>query len=356
MPQSFSALLAQASVKQPLIIAGPCSAETPQQLLSTAKALQAYGVKAFRAGLWKPRTYPEDFQGIGAEGLQWLVQVRNQTGMLIGTEVGSAEHVRQLLTIKPDFVWIGARTALDPFALDEIGAALQGTPITVLVKNPPIPDVHAWIGAIRRIQSHNINHVGAILRGTSPTLPTVYRNMPAWELAEALSQVLPNVPILIDPSHIAGRSALVAGVASEAIQRGFTGLMVEVHENPEQAQSDAKQQITPHSFATLLNQLSQKPDAQLALKLLRQEIDHTDQQILRLIHQRAQLSAQIAHWKKEHAAPTFQPNRYEEALAHRLAWAQELDLPATLIHNLYELLHDHSIQIQQLLTSPDHDH
>lgn len=244
----------------PCVIAGPCSAESEQQVLATARALADAGVAVFRAGLWKPRTRPGSFEGVGADGIKWLTEVRRTTGMAVATEVGTPEHVEHCMAAGIDILWIGARTSGDPFAMRALADALRGAPanVSVMIKNPLAPDIEAWTGAFERIAAANITHLGAIHRGYSVFGPSRYRNKPLWEVPLEFCRRMPEIPMIIDPSHIAGRRALIAPIVDQALELGFSDFMIESHINPDAALTDAAQQLTPGQLSRLFQHISRK--------------------------------------------------------------------------------------------------
>ena len=263
------------SSKRPIIIAGPCSAETEEQVMATARNLASNGIKIFRAGIWKPRTKPGGFEGIGVEGLEWLKRVKSETGMYVATEVANKAHVEAALNAGVDILWIGARTTANPFAIQEIADAIKGTDSTVLIKNPVNPDLELWIGAMERIYNAGIRHIGAIHRGFSAYGKHLYRNLPQWHIPIELRRRIPNIQIFCDPSHIGGKRELVAPLSQQAMDMGFDGLIVESHCDPDCAWSDKSQQVTPDVLNFILNMLVIRDTTQSTenLSLLRQQID-----------------------------------------------------------------------------------
>lgn len=340
-----------------LIIAGPCSAETEQQVLSTAKALAAIGIKYFRAGLWKPRTQPGTFEGVGESGLQWLRRVKIETGMLVGTEVANAEHTRLAVAAGVDFVWIGARTTTNPFAVQEIADMLKNNKeITVLVKNPMNPDINLWMGAIKRLQQVGIEKIVAVHRGFStynsqlsilnPQFST--RNDPQWYLPIELKRQMPRLPLICDPSHIAGNRDLVAGLSQKALDLDFDGLMIECHCNPDDAWSDAAQQLTPQQLKVVLNELTvhERIDRNNELSGLRSQIDSLDSMLIETLAKRMQISREIGDYKHKHNMPIVQTGRYNDVIQNRLDLAEQLGLSTQLVKQIYQLIHEESVNIQ----------
>ena len=340
-----------------LIIAGPCSAETEQQVLSTAKALAAIGIKYFRAGLWKPRTQPGTFEGVGESGLQWLRRVKIETGMLVGTEVANAEHTRLAVAAGVDFVWIGARTTTNPFAVQEIADMLKNNKeIIVLVKNPMNPDINLWMGAIKRLQQVGIEKIVAVHRGFStynsqlsilnPQFST--RNDPQWYLPIELKRQMPRLPLICDPSHIAGNRDLVAGLSQKALDLDFDGLMIECHCNPDEAWSDAAQQLTPQQLKVVLNELTvhERIDRNNELSGLRSQIDSLDSMLIETLAKRMQISREIGDYKHKHNMPIVQTGRYNDVIQNRLDLAEQLGLSTQLVKQIYQLIHEESVNIQ----------
>lgn len=344
----------QAAKKQtPLIIAGPCSAETPEQLMQTARSLALDGrVDYFRAGIWKPRTSPGSFQGIGAEGLQWMQQVRRETGLKICTEVGSVHHVEEALRADLDMLWIGARTVSNPFIIQEIADALKGVDIPVLVKNPLSPDIDLWEGAIKRLLQSGLKDVGAIHRGFFWWGKSQMRNQPFWHIPMELKNRMPELSIICDPSHIAGKRSLIPLLAQRALEQDFAGLMVEVHPTPDLAWSDAAQQLTPEVFFGLLNDLLGKPTeatSQQLLDELRSEVDNMDEMLIWALASRMALSAKIARVKKESKMEPLQAQRWEQVMVRVTEMAAKSGLKPRFIENLYAAIHKESLKLQNTL-------
>ena len=305
--------------RRPLIIAGPCSAETEEQVMETAKMLAERGIKIFRAGIWKPRTKPGGFEGIGVEGLPWLKAVKKETGMLVATEVATAKHVYEALKAGIDILWIGARTTANPFAVQEIADALKGADVPVLVKNPVNPDLELWIGALERINGAGLKRIGAIHRGFSSYDKKLYRNLPQWHIPIELRRRIPSLPILCDPSHIGGKRELVAPLSQQAMDLGFDGLIVESHCNPDCAWSDAKQQVTPDVLDYILNLLVIRKETQTTENLseLRKQIDECDNNLIEELAKRMRIAREIGTYKKEHDMTILQTGRYNEILDKR---------------------------------------
>ena len=318
--QFQSILLPGIEAKRPLVISGPCSAESEEQVLQTAHELAKTGVKIFRAGIWKPRTKPGGFEGVGVIGLPWLKKVKEQTGMYTAVEVATERHVFEALKHGVDILWIGARTTANPFAMQEIADALKGVDIPVLVKNPVNPDLELWIGAIERLYNAGLTRIGAIHRGFSTYDKKIYRNQPAWHIAIELRRRLPNLPIVCDPSHIGGKRELISPLCQQAMDLGFDGLIVETHCNPDCAWSDKSQQITPETLGLILDTLVIRDTTQSteSLSTLRHQIDQMDDQLLELLAKRMRISGEIAQYKKEHNMPVLQTGRYDEILTKRV--------------------------------------
>mgnify|MGYP000257245069 CR=1 FL=1 len=334
--------------RRPLVIAGPCSAETEEQVLAAARALAAQEVKIFRAGIWKPRTKPGGFEGVGVEGLRWLQRVKAETGMYVSTEVATERHVFEALKAGVDLLWIGARTSANPFAMQELAGALRGVDIPVLVKNPVNPDLELWIGAIERLYNAGLRRLGAIHRGFSSYDRTIYRNQPQWHIPIELRRRLPQLPLLCDPSHIGGKRELVAPLSQQAMDLGFDGLIVESHCDPDCAWSDKNQQVTPDALDYILNMLVIRETTQTTENLseLRHQIDNLDNQLLELLAKRMRISREIGQYKKEHSMPVLQTNRYDEILQKRMAQAVELGMSGEFMKEVMQAIHEESVHQQ----------
>lgn len=337
--------------RRPLLIAGPCSAETEEQVLDTARRLAAEGVRIFRAGIWKPRTRPGGFEGVGAEGLAWLARVKRETGMYTATEVATREHAEAALGAGVDLLWIGARTSANPFAMQEIADTLRGRDVPVLVKNPVSPDLELWIGALQRIYNAGIRRLGAIHRGFTSIDKSLYRNHPMWAIPIELHRRLPGLPIFCDPSHIGGKRELIAPLSQQAMDLGFDGLVVEAHCAPDCAWSDKEQQVTPDSLAYIVRNLIIREMTVTTENLteLRAEIDKVDDRLLELLAQRMRVSREIGRYKKEHAMPVLQAQRYEELLARRAAQAVELGMDREFMRTVMQAIHEESVRQQMLV-------
>ena len=333
----------------PIIIAGPCSAETEQQTLDTARALSEMGVKVFRAGLWKPRTIPGSFEGVGSRGLEWLQQVKRETGMLIATEVATVEHVQDALAAGLDILWIGARTSANPFAMQAIADALRGhDEVIVLVKNPVNPDLELWIGALQRILGAGITRLAAVHRGFSSAGAHIYRNDPQWHIPFELRRHAPGMTILCDPSHIGGKQEFVEPLSQLALDAGFDGLMIECHCNPDQALSDSAQQITPDKLHDILSRLVMRSGAPIddELSMLRQQIDDCDHELLAVLARRMSVSREIGCFKKAHNLRVVQPARYQDVMKARLEEGKQLGLDEDFIQRLMQAIHEESVRQQ----------
>lgn len=337
----------------PLIIAGPCSAETQEQLTKTAEEMAGLTaqVPIFRAGIWKPRTKPNGFEGVGKEGLIWMKNAAQEFGFKTTTEVANAEHVQEALAAGIDILWIGARTTTNPFAVQEIADALQGADVPVLIKNPVNPDLALWIGAFERLQNAGLTRLGAIHRGFSTYKKLKYRNEPQWQIPLDFIAQHPNIPMLIDPSHIVGSREGLLEVAQRAFRLGYDGMMIETHCDPDAAWSDAKQQITPQRLQEILSQLK-TPDAQpenfgLEMERNRTTITEIDKGILELLRQRMDVSREIAEIKKKTNAPLYQPGRWKEVQDAAEAAATEKGLSPEFVRRCFQLLHEYSIEVQQ---------
>ena len=337
--------------KRPLVIAGPCSAETEDQVLETAKELAAQGIKIFRAGIWKPRTKPGGFEGVGSIGLPWLKRVKEETGMYVSTEVANQYHVFEALKYGVDILWIGARTAANPFSMQEIADALKGVDIPILIKNPVNPDLELWIGAVERIYNAGIRKIGVIHRGFSAYDKRIYRNLPQWHIPIELRRRFPNIPIICDPSHIGGKRDLIAPLSQQAMDLGFDGLIIESHCNPDCAWSDASQQVTPDVLAYILDMLIIRETSQSTENLneLRRQIDELDNQLLDLLAKRMRISREIGLYKKEHDMPILQATRYDEILNKRVEQACNMDMDGEFMKTILAAIHEESIRQQMLI-------
>lgn len=339
-------------LQEPLLIAGPCGAETEEQVLQTARELVKLNkIRVFRAGIWKPRTRPNAFEGVGEKGLAWLKQVQDM-GLKTTVEVANAQHTELALKHGVDILWIGARTTVNPFSVQEIADVLKGVDIPVMVKNPVHADLQLWIGAIERVHNSGITRIAAVHRGFHYFGKTKYRNKPLWEIPIELKTVFPQLPIICDPSHISGRRDLIRQVAQKALDLGMNGLMIESHINPDAALSDAQQQLKPAALGELLESLvcrkSTTDDVFFMDKLsqLRHAIDEIDDELLNVLKKRMHLIEQIGQYKKEHQITIFQLERWQEILKTREQWAGKLGLSKNYIDKICQLLHEESIRIQ----------
>ncbi len=334
--------------ERPLILAGPCSAESREQVLETAVQLAGIGIKIFRAGLWKPRTKPGGFEGIGKKGLEWLKEVKERTGMFTATEVANSRHIKEALKGGVDILWIGARTTGNPFAVQEIADSLQGRNIPVLVKNPMITDPDLWIGAIERLQNSGITEVAAIHRGFSTYEKGLLRNQPQWHIPIEVRRRMPSLKIICDPSHIGGNPKLIYPLSQQALDMGFDGLMIESHYKPDKALSDSKQQITPQALKEIINVLvvRDKTDVSGNLEVLRQQMDDLDERLLDIISKRMAISREIGRYKKEKNISVLQPERYDTLISGRVMQAKELKLDEDFIKLIFVALHEESVRQQ----------
>ncbi|MBQ7484498.1 MAG: bifunctional 3-deoxy-7-phosphoheptulonate synthase/chorismate mutase type II [Bacteroidaceae bacterium] len=334
--------------KRPLVIAGPCSAETEEQVMNTATQLAKRGIKIFRAGIWKPRTKPGGFEGIGEEGLPWMQRVKQETGMLVGTEVATAKHVEAALKAGIDVLWIGARTTANPFAVQELADSLRGVDVPVLVKNPVNPDLELWIGALERINGAGVKRIGAIHRGFSSYDKKIYRNTPMWHIPIELRRRIPNIPIICDPSHIGGKRELIAPLCQQAMDLGMDGLIVESHCNPDSAWSDVKQQVTPDILDYILNLLVIRKETASTESLteLRKQIDECDNDLIELLAKRMRVSREIGIYKKEHEIQVVQTDRYSEILEKRGAQGALCGIDSECVKKIFEAIHEESVRQQ----------
>ncbi len=334
--------------KRPIVIAGPCSAETEEQVMSTAKELADKGIKIFRAGIWKPRTKPGGFEGVGVDGLAWLKTVKQETGMYVSTEVATAKHVYESLKAGMDMLWIGARTTANPFAVQEIADALKGVDIPVLIKNPVNPDLELWIGALERVHNAGLQRLGVIHRGFSSYDKKIYRNLPQWHIPIELRRRIPSLPIICDPSHIGGKRELIAPISQQAMDLGFNGLIVESHCNPDCAWSDAAQQVTPDVLDYILNLLVIRKEVQSTenLSQLRKQIDECDNNLIQELAKRMRIAREIGLFKKEHGMTILQTGRYSEILEKRGSQGALCGMDAEFVKKVFEAIHEESVRQQ----------
>lgn len=341
------------SNKTPFVIAGPCSVESEKQVLTTAQEIYKSGkVAVLRGGIWKPRTRPNSFEGVGEIGLSWLKNAGNAVGLPVAAEVAKAEHVEACLKNNIDMLWIGARTTVNPFSVQEIADALKGVDIPVFVKNPITPDFNLWIGALERINAAGITKLGAIHRGFSSFDKSVYRNVPMWEMPIDLKINCPDLPIICDPSHISGNRELILQVAQKALDLEMDGLMIESHINPTEAKSDAEQQVTPYQLDEILAKLqvrkSEITDKEFASKLvqLRAIIDEIDEDLIHKFASRMEVVEKIGDYKRQNDVVILQLERWEYILKTRTELAQKSGLSAEFIKKLLDLIHQESIRLQ----------
>jgi chorismate mutase len=338
---------------KPLIIAGPCSAETEEQLVSTAHLLANTGkVNVLRAGIWKPRTRPGEFEGIGSIGLEWLKRAKEETGLLTATEVATAKHVEEALAAGVDILWVGARSTANPFTVQEIADALQGVDVPVLIKNPVNPDLSLWLGALERVNRAGIKKLGAIHRGFSSFEKTAFRNEPMWDIAIQLKAIAPELPIINDPSHICGNRELIPYITQKAMDMDMQGLIIESHIDPSVAWTDAKQQVTPAALADLLDSVSvRKPESnnpvfEDKLAELRSQIDKLDDQIIKQIADRMKIAEKIGEVKRDNNVTILQINRWDDLVKKRIQLANALNLSEEFTSKYLELVHNESIRKQ----------
>ena len=336
---------------KPIFMAGPCSAESEEQVLCTAVSLAEMGIKIFRAGIWKPRTRPNAFEGVGSVGLQWLQTVKKETGMLISTEVANVKHVYEALKYGIDIIWIGARTSANPFAVQDIADSLRGVNIPVMVKNPVNPDVDLWIGAIERINNAGIKRIAAIHRGFSSYDKTLYRNIPQWQVPIELRRRIPNMPIITDPSHICGNREFLYDISQKAMDLNFDGLIIETHCNPDKALSDAQQQVTPDGLKSILDKLVLRDpevneELMLTMAELRDQIDKLDDRMINLLEERMQVSEKIGNHKKDNNITILQTKRWDDMLKNRLLLGKRKGLSEEFMIKLFRSIHQESINHQ----------
>jgi len=345
------------NLNHPLVIAGPCSAETEDQVLKIAHELKDTDTTYFRAGIWKPRTRPGNFEGVGALGLKWLQKVKEETGMKTCTEVANANHVKLALEHDIDLLWIGARSTVSPFIMQDIADALKGTEKPVLVKNPVNPDLALWLGGIERIYNAGVKNIGAIHRGFSTYEKTKYRNNPEWQLAIEFQNKFPDIPLINDPSHITGRRDMIFDVCQTALDLNFDGLMIETHFDPDNAWSDAKQQITPETLVQIMKDLKirKQTDSEIefnnALSNLRAKIDIIDDQIISLLGKRMKIAEDIGQIKKEKNVAILQSKRWNETLGNMILEGEQKGLSEEFILKMFKAIHQESINHQKKIIS-----
>lgn len=349
--QSISSWLPTAN--KPVIISGPCSAETEEQMLATARQVAATGkVHALRAGIWKPRTRPGQYEGAGEVGLEWLMKAKKETGLPVTTEVANAAHVEACLKAGVDILWIGARTTVNPFSVQEIADVLKGVDIPVMVKNPVNPDLELWIGALERLNKSGITKMAAIHRGFSSFEKGPFRNAPMWDLAIELKTRIPDLDIICDPSHITGTRDLISLISQKALDLDMAGLMIESHINPDAAWSDAKQQVTPAALSKIIDGLvvravsSDNKSFKDTLSILREQIDQLDDEIMQKMSARMKISEKIGQYKKENNVTILQVSRWEEIIQTRVSLGKAMGLDEQFMSDLLKLIHHESIQVQ----------
>jgi chorismate mutase len=341
------------STRRPIIIAGPCSAETEEQLMAAARGVKALGIEILRAGIWKPRTRPGCFEGVGSVGLRWLQRAKAETGLLTTVEVANVKHVYEALKAGVDLLWVGARTSVNPFAIQEIADALTGVDIPVLVKNPVNPDVELWLGAIERINKAGITRIAALHRGFSGVDKSPLRNEPQWQIPIEVRRRLPALPLFCDPSHIAGSRELVRDIAQRAVNLDFHGLMIETHCDPDNAWSDARQQVTPDQLADILRSLvlrdstSADSDCQQQLGELRETIDQLDLDLLSVLARRMDVVEQIGRIKKANGLTVLQAGRWDQIVRRMHQAGSERGLSEGFIDTVFRAIHEEAINKQQ---------
>ncbi|MBB4118673.1 chorismate mutase [Mesonia hippocampi] len=341
------------NLSRPLVIAGPCSAETEAQVLSTARALKNTDTSILRAGIWKPRTRPGNFEGVGIIGLEWLLKAKKETGLLTATEVANPTHVDLALKHEVDVLWLGARTTVSPFVVQEIAEALKGTDKIVLVKNPINPDLALWLGAVERLYKQNISKLGAIHRGFSTYQKITYRNNPEWQIPIDLQTEVPDLPLLLDPSHIAGNRSLIFDLCQTALDLNYDGFMIETHPNPDEAWSDAKQQITPSHLSEITKNLSIKREISNSktfiddLASLRAKIDVTDKQLIAILGERMGIVKEIGAIKNKKNVAILQAKRWNEISQKMIQLGKEKQLSEDFILQFFKAIHQESIRQQK---------
>ncbi len=341
------------TIDNPLLISGPCSLESEEQTLETARLLaKDKRVFVFRGGVWKPRTRPGSFEGVGSIGLKWLQMVKEETGLPVGTEVANALHTEEALKAGLDVLWIGARSTASPFVVQEIADVLKGTDAVVMIKNPVNPDVQLWMGAVERISQAGIKNMVAIHRGFTPFRETKYRNYPNWKTVIELKRNMPNLPIICDPSHIAGSREYLFEISQKAFDMGMDGLMLESHRDPSCAMSDATQQLTPEDLGKLLDKLvirnenANNPDFENQLDVLRNRIDAIDSELLEMLASRVEIVKQIGQYKRENNVTALQMNRWTQLMENRVNVGKTMDLNETFVKILFQLIHEDSVRMQ----------
>lgn len=348
-----------AALKRPMLIAGPCSAETEEQVMDTARGLKAIGADIFRAGIWKPRTRPGSFEGVGSIGLQWLNRVKTETGLPVTVEVAKAKHVEEALRAGIDILWIGARTTANPFAVQEVADALAGVDIPVLVKNPVNPDLALWIGAAERVAASGVSRLGAVHRGISQYGHSIYRNRPEWQMAIEFRKALPDLLLINDPSHIAGNRELIQSVSQMALDLKFDGLMIETHIDPDRAWSDSRQQLTPQQLGEVMRKLVVRDELPEGVELksvedFRAAINEIDDQLLEMLSYRMKVVDDIAHFKKQNNMTIFQEGRWNQLMERHLSKSDGTGLSEEFIIQLFRAIHQESINKQTVVLNALH--
>ncbi len=340
-------------IDNPLLISGPCSLESEEQALETARLLaKDKRVFVYRGGVWKPRTRPGSFEGVGSIGLKWLQKVKEETGLPVGTEVANAQHTEEALKAGLDVLWIGARSTASPFVVQEIADVVKGTNAVIMVKNPVNPDVQLWLGAIERISQAGIKNIVAIHRGFTPFRDTKYRNYPNWQTFIELRRLMPNLPVICDPSHIAGKREYLYEISQKAFDMGMDGLMLESHRDPSCALSDAAQQLTPADLGKLLDKLvirhenANNPAFENQLDVLRNRIDAIDSELLEILASRIAIVKEIGKYKKENNVTALQINRWSQLMDSRVNLGKKLDINETFVKILFQLIHEDSVRMQ----------
>ena len=351
--QTMKEIVQQKWTKRPLIISGPCSAETEEQVVETVQRIAATGkVDMIRAGIWKPRTRPGSFEGIGVKGLPWLLRAKKLTGLPTMVEVATGKQVDDAINFEVDVLWIGARTTVNPFSVQEVADALRGTDLPVMIKNPINPDLELWTGAVERVAKSGVKQIGLIHRGFSSYGNTEYRNAPMWHLAIEMKRRYPDLLFINDPSHICGRRDILHEVAQKAIDLDYDGLMIESHMDPDHAWSDAKQQVTPEKLAELLDSIVWRredvnsEEYHAALEKLRQQINHLDDELMQILGQRMKISEKIGEYKKNNNITILQTNRWNEILQRAVQKGESLGLSKEFITKYFDAMHMESINHQ----------
>ncbi|WP_372647826.1 chorismate mutase [Draconibacterium sp.] len=341
------------NIDNPLLISGPCSLETEEQTMETARLLaKDKRVFVFRGGVWKPRTRPGSFEGVGSIGLKWLQQVKEETGLPVGTEVANAQHTEEALKAGLDVLWIGARSTASPFVVQEIADVVKGTDTVVMIKNPVNPDVQLWMGAVERIHQAGVKNIVGIHRGFTPFRETKYRNYPNWKTFIELKRLLPNLPVICDPSHIAGTREYLFEISQKAFDMGMEGLMIESHRDPSCALSDAGQQLTPADLGKMLDKLviryenASNPEFDNQLDVLRNRIDAIDAELLETLASRVQIVKQIGEYKRDNNVTALQINRWTQLMENRVKLGQSMDINETFVKILFQLIHEDSVRMQ----------